>query len=106
MNAKVLEEIKKSAAVPSMPQVVLRFLEIMRRAERIDPFIKQRYADTSLKMGDHSTKVLELYLGLVQEVPENRTEYYQKISMIYTLNGSEKEANRFRVFAEQSQNAS
>ncbi|MBI1825684.1 MAG: HDOD domain-containing protein [Planctomycetes bacterium] len=30
MNATVLETIKRSAAVPSMPQVVLRFLEIMR----------------------------------------------------------------------------
>lgn len=30
MNASVLETIKKSAAVPSVPQVVLRFLEIMQ----------------------------------------------------------------------------
>ncbi len=30
MNARVLETIKKSAAVPSMPQVVLRLLEIMQ----------------------------------------------------------------------------
>lgn len=33
MNATVLETIKRSAAVPSMPQVVLRFLEIMRDPE-------------------------------------------------------------------------
>ena len=33
MNAEVLEAIKKSAAVPSMPQVVLRFLEIMQDPE-------------------------------------------------------------------------
>ena len=30
MKAAVLETIKKSAAVPSVPQVVLRFLEIMQ----------------------------------------------------------------------------
>ena len=30
MNATILETIKRSATVPSMPQVVLRFLEIMR----------------------------------------------------------------------------
>lgn len=30
MKANILETIKKSAAVPSMPQVVLRFLEIMQ----------------------------------------------------------------------------
>ena len=33
MNARVLETIKKSAAVPSMPQVVMRFLEIMQDPE-------------------------------------------------------------------------
>ncbi len=33
MNASVLESIKNSAAVPSMPQVVLRFLEIMQDPE-------------------------------------------------------------------------
>lgn len=33
MNASVLESIKTSAAVPSMPQVVLRFLEIMQDPE-------------------------------------------------------------------------
>jgi tetratricopeptide (TPR) repeat protein len=70
----------------------------------IEPFIKQRYADTSLETGNHSTRILELYLDLVQEVPENRTDYYQKISMIYTLNGNENEARRFRFFAEQSRN--
>ena len=70
---------------------------------RIDPLIKQRYADISLETGDHSTNILELYLGLVQEKPENRTDYYQKISMIYELNGNQDEARRFRSFAEQSQ---
>jgi HD-like signal output (HDOD) protein len=30
MNASVLDSLKKSAAVPSMPQVVLRFLQIMQ----------------------------------------------------------------------------
>jgi HD-like signal output (HDOD) protein len=33
MKARVLETIKKSAAVPSMPQVVVRFLEIMQDPE-------------------------------------------------------------------------
>jgi HD-like signal output (HDOD) protein len=33
MNARILETIKKSAAVPSMPQVVMRFLEIMQDPE-------------------------------------------------------------------------
>ena len=33
MNARVLDTLKRSAAVPSMPQVVLRFLEIMQDPE-------------------------------------------------------------------------
>jgi HD-like signal output (HDOD) protein len=33
MNARVLESIKKSAAVPSVPQVVLRFIQIMQDPE-------------------------------------------------------------------------
>ncbi|MCF8127735.1 MAG: hypothetical protein K9N10_04415 [Deltaproteobacteria bacterium] len=71
-------------------------------ASPIDPLIKQKYADISLETGDHSASILELYLALVQEIPENRADYYQKISMIYELNGNENEARRFRSFAEQS----
>ena len=69
---------------------------------RIDPLIKQKYADISLETGDYSTDILEIYLGLVQEIPENRTDYYQKISMIYELNGNQEETRRFKSFAEQS----
>ncbi len=87
-----------------------QYSEIINRCQgcgsKIDPLIKQKYADISLETGDHSINILELYLGLVQEVPANRTDYYQKISMIYELNGNENEARRFRSFAEQSQQKS
>ena len=53
MKANVLETIKKSAAVPSMPQVVLRFLELMR-----DPNFK--YVDLA--------KVLSADAGTASEV--------------------------------------
>ena len=94
-------------ALGSKEKAQKQYSEIMNRCQgcgsRIDPLIKQKYADISLETGDHSTNILELYLGLVQEKPENRTDYYQKISMIYELNGNESEARRFRSFAEQSQ---
>jgi len=97
-------------ALGSKEKAQKQYSEIMNRCQgcgsRIDPLIKQRYADISLETGDHSTNILELYLGLVQEVPENRMDYYQKISMIYELNGNENEARRFRSFAEQSQHES
>jgi HD-like signal output (HDOD) protein len=53
MKASVLETIKKSAAVPSMPQVVMRFLEIMQ-----DPNFE--YRDLA--------KVLSADAGTVSEV--------------------------------------
>lgn len=53
MKASVLESIKKSAAVPSMPQIVLRFLEIMQ--------------DPSFEYGD-LVKVLGADAGTVSEV--------------------------------------
>jgi len=94
-------------ALGSKEKARKQYSEIMNRCQgcgsRIDPIIKQKYADISLETGDHSINILELYLGLVQEVPENRTDYYQKISMIYELNGNQDEARRFRSFAEQSQ---
>lgn len=53
MNASLLETIKKSAAVPSMPQVVVRFLEIMQ--------------DPNFQYGD-LVKVLSADPGTVSEV--------------------------------------
>lgn len=53
MNARLLETIRKSAAVPSMPQVVMRFLEIMQ-----DPSFKY----------DELVRVLSTDVGTVSEV--------------------------------------
>ncbi|UCE59101.1 MAG: HDOD domain-containing protein [Phycisphaerales bacterium] len=53
MNAKVLEAIKKSACVPSVPQVVTRFLEIMQ-----DPHFAY----------DDLVKVLSADAGTVSEI--------------------------------------
>ena len=69
---------------------------------RVDPFIKQRYADLCLDSGDYSTRILELYLSLVHEDPDNRTQYYRKVSRIYSALGHEEEAQRYRAFADNS----
>ncbi|RJP81068.1 MAG: hypothetical protein C4522_06160 [Desulfobacteraceae bacterium] len=66
---------------------------------KIDPHVKQRYAETSFEAGDFSTKLLELYFSLTQEDPENRSHYYRKISQIYSMQGNEKEAGRFLSLA-------
>ena len=70
---------------------------------RVDPFIKQRYADLCFDSGDYSTRVLELYLSLVHEDPGNKPHYYRKISRIYSSLGHEEEAERYRAFADNSE---
>jgi hypothetical protein len=70
---------------------------------RIDPYIKQKYADLSFASGLHTTEVLELYLSLVHEVPDKKADFYQKISRIYTTQGNGAEARRFEIFAEKAE---
>lgn len=67
---------------------------------RVDPVVKQRYAETSFAAGDFSTKILELFLDLVQTDPVNRLAYYHRISHIYSLQGNEHESHRFAAFAQ------
>ncbi len=68
---------------------------------RVDPQVKQRYAETSFAARDFSTKILELFLDLVREDPVNRIGYYHRISHIYALQGNEHESRRFAAFAQQ-----
>lgn len=67
---------------------------------RVDPVVKQRYAETSFATGDFSTKILELFLELVQLDPVNRLAYYHRISHIYALQGNQHESRRFAAFAQ------
>jgi len=67
---------------------------------RIDPDLKQKYADLSFESGLHTTEILELYLSLAQEIPQNAADFYQKISRIYSAQGNEEEAQRFQLISE------
>ena len=67
---------------------------------RLDPFIKQRYADLCFDSGMYNNEILELYLSLAQEIPANATDYFEKVSRIYSALGNEREARRFRAIAE------
>ncbi len=69
---------------------------------RIDPYVKQKYADLSFASALYTTEVLEIYLSLVRDVPDNKADYYQKISRIYTAQGNKTEARRFELFAEKA----
>ena len=67
---------------------------------RIDPDIKQKFADLSFKSGLKTTEILELYLSLAQEDPQNAADYYQKISRIYSAQGNQEESQRFQLISE------
>jgi len=67
---------------------------------RIDPFVKQKYADISTELGDHSAKILEIYLSLIEEDPAGRESHFRKVEQIYTATGNEREARRYRSFAD------
>ena len=71
---------------------------------RIDPFVKRKFADISFDLGQHSSAMLEMYLSLAQEDPENNPFYFQRVSRIYASLGNEEEARRFKLFAQQAQN--
>jgi len=47
----------------------------------------------------YNVEILELYLSLAQDIPDNAAHYYEKISRIYAVLGNEKEERRFRSFA-------
>ena len=70
---------------------------------RIDPFVKRKFADISFELGQGSSAILEIYLSLTQEDPENNPFYFQRVSRIYALLGNEEEARRFQLFAQQAQ---
>ena len=67
---------------------------------RVAPFIKQKYADISTELGDYSAKILEIYLLLIEEDPAGRENHFRKIEQIYTATGNEREARRYRSFAD------
>ncbi len=68
---------------------------------RIDPFVKQRYADISVEREDYSSQTVELYLSLIEENPAEREHYFRKVEQIYTAMGNEYEARRYRLFSEE-----
>ncbi len=70
---------------------------------RPDPFIKRRFADTSFQTGERSTRILEIYLDLARDDPENRVSDYRKISQIYESRGNLKEARRFQAIAQKAE---
>lgn len=68
--------------------------------QRIDPFIKRRFAELSFQSGETSTKLLDLFFSLVQEDPDNRGGYYQRIGRLYEKQGESDQAARYLELAD------
>lgn len=65
---------------------------------RTDPFVKRRYAELCYASEERSQRILDLYLSLVQEDPDNKHEYFQRIQGLYDALGNTKEARRYQAF--------
>lgn len=98
--AKVYESLGQPAAARAL------YAEIMGRCgscqARSDPETSHRYAELSFAAGLRGEDILELYLALAREVPENAAVYYDRISRIYASLGNSVEAARFRAFSDRA----
>jgi predicted Zn-dependent protease len=104
-NESIARALAKShEAMGEMANARNIYSEIMAQCRschaRIDPYIKQKFADLSFASGLNTTAVLEIYLSLAREVPQHAAEYYQKISKIYSAQGNLEEARRFQQISE------
>lgn len=65
---------------------------------RTDPFIQQRYAELCFACGERSERLLSLYLSIMQDDPDNKHSYYQRIYELFEALGNTEEANRYKSF--------
>jgi len=98
---------KTHEALNEMANARSTYREIMDQCQschaRVDPVIKQRYADLCFSAGLFTTEILELYLSLAQQNPHQAAAFYSKISQIYASQGNDEEAARFELSAEKYQ---
>ena len=62
--------------------------------------LRKGFAESSFASGVHTTQILEIFLQLVQEDPENRGAYYLKVSDIYAVLDHDEESLRFKAMAQ------
>ena len=66
---------------------------------RVDPFVRQRYAELKYEAGDISSELVETYFSLCRQNPENQRLYFGRISDIYKRQGYPAEAQRYLELA-------
>ncbi|MBW2513573.1 MAG: tetratricopeptide repeat protein [Deltaproteobacteria bacterium] len=67
--------------------------------KRVDPFVRQRYAELMYETGDISSGLVETYFSLCRENPENQPRYFGRIGDIYRRQGYPEEARRYLEMA-------
>jgi tetratricopeptide (TPR) repeat protein len=103
-NDDVARELSKAhEALGESAEARTIYREIIGRCDscsaRVDPVIRHRYAELSFVDGLYTTEILEMYLALAQEIPENAAGYFDRVSRIYAAQGNPTEAERFLSFA-------
>lgn len=97
--ARVYEAMgRKNEALEAYQEIVADCKSCRRR---LDPFVKQRYAELKYEAGDISGDLLDTYFSLCREYPENQGQYYGRISDIYRRQGYPAEAQRYLEIARQ-----
>jgi tetratricopeptide (TPR) repeat protein len=102
------QELAKShEALHEWSEARQQYREIMGRCSscqaRVDPMIKHKYAELSFAEGYKGSDVLEIYLSLAREIPDNAALYFDRISAIYYAQGNATEGERFQAFARRAQ---
>jgi len=64
---------------------------------RTDPFIQRRYAELCFACGERSSRLIDLYLSILRDDPDNKDDYYRRIYELYNALGNTAEANRYKV---------
>jgi tetratricopeptide (TPR) repeat protein len=69
--------------------------------QRLDPYVRHRYAELLYSSGETSSELLDSYFALCSENPKDQHLYYQRISDIYDRQGYSDEARRYSAIARQ-----
>ena len=97
--AGIYEALDRKKEALATYQEVMAGCKSCRR--RVNPFVRQRYAELGYEAGDISSGLLDTYFSLCRENPENQGLYFGRISDIYKRQGHATEAQRYLDMARQ-----
>lgn len=100
--ARTYEALLKSEKAMDMYSEIMTQSKI--HGNKIDTFIKRRFADLCFESKTLSNETLESYLSLTQEDPDNKAYYFERISQIYSSRGNEKESRRYKALSNKTDN--